>query len=140
MSDLRNLVHKVGVVARFEDKGNRLVIDDIENHDQTILKDLNDENHYDEVPAETLPDIIKKVEEFTKKWKEELEAFHPNVRGWINDIKESKPGKAKGLIKCHKPSDDRGRSHTVSFSQAPTHQSSLSASWCRMQLVTWCLN
>ena len=34
---------------RFEDKGSRFVIDSIENHDQTILKDLTDSAHYDEL-------------------------------------------------------------------------------------------
>ena len=56
-----------------------------------------------------LPNIIDKIKQFTTKWSAELDTFHPNIKQWLNDIEDSQPGKAKGLIKCHKPSNESGK-------------------------------
>ena len=53
----------------------RFVIDDIKNHDETILKDLTDENHYDETNSNPTADTVKKIKESGG----EAEAFQCDV-------------------------------------------------------------
>ena len=109
LHELIDLVSNHGIVIRFEDKGSRFVIDTIENHDETILADLNDESQYDKLPSNPIEHVKNRVEDFAGKWRNELDEFHPNVRNWITKLEESEPGKAKGLIKCHKTSLPNGK-------------------------------
>ena len=73
------------------------------------MEDLNDDNQYDKLATNPIQDVIGRIETFAEKWKQELDEFHPNVRNWITSLEEAEPGKAKGLIKCHKPSLANGK-------------------------------
>ena len=109
LKDLMKLVEDHGIILRFEDKGSRFVIDTIENHDATLLEDLNDVNQYDSININPINQVINRINVFSEKWKDELDNFHPNVRNWITSLEEAEPGKVKGLVKCHKPSLENGK-------------------------------
>ena len=109
LKELMKLVENHGVIARFEDKGSRFVLDSIANHDETLLADLTNVNHYDHLAANPIDHVRNRVEAFADKWSDELDEFHPNVRNWITSLEEAEPGKVKGLIKCHKPSLANGK-------------------------------
>ena len=51
----------------------------------------------------------RRVRALASKWSDELDEFHPNVRSWITNLDEAEPGKAKGLVKCHKDSLPNGK-------------------------------
>ena len=44
-----------------------------------------------------------------KKWKDDLDEVHPNIRTWMTSLEEAEPGKTKGLVRCHKPSLANGK-------------------------------
>ena len=59
--------------------------------------------------AVNLVNLSKDSHTYTSKWSDELDEFHPNVRSWITNLDEAEPGKAKGLVKCHKDSLPNGK-------------------------------
>ena len=110
------------------------MIDTIENHDETILADLNDESQYDKLPSNPIEHVKNRVEDFAGKWRNELDEFHPNVRNWFTKLEESQPGKAKGLIKCHKTSLPNGeKSHTDCYCVEQTLLFNPYLNLCRMR-------
>lgn len=109
LKELMDLVATHGVIVRFEDKGSRFVIDTLANHDETIREDLNDITQYDKLANNPIDSVKLRIERFAEQWKVDLDEFHPNVRQWITNLVETKPGKAKGLVKCHKPSLPNGK-------------------------------
>ena len=109
LKELMSLVEKYGIIIRFEDKGSRFVVDSIANHDATILQDFNDVNQYDKLPSNPIEHVKGRIGAFADKWERQLDDFHPNIRNWITSLETAEPGKAKGLIKCHKPTLENGK-------------------------------
>ena len=109
LHELMDLVSGHGIIVRFEDKGSRFVIDTIANHDETIQNDLNDSSQYDKLVIDPIDAVKQRIKEFAETWKDDLDEFHPNVRNWITKLDEAEPGKAKGLVKCHKPTLPNGK-------------------------------
>ena len=62
-----------------------------------------------ELPADPAEVVKDRLREFTQRWEEELNNFHPNIINFIMDVEDSNPGKVKGLIKVHKEVREDGK-------------------------------
>ena len=103
MRELRDLPHTSGAQVVFEDKGNRFVVRDLDEQDNQLLEKLQDRDKFDELDADPTERVKDRLGDFCTRWKDELNAFHPNIVNFITDLDDTHPSKVKGLIKCHKP-------------------------------------
>ena len=109
MEQLRNLPNTQGAQVVFEDKGSRFVVRDLVDQDNHMLEQLQNIAKFDELPADPAEAVKEKLKEFTQRWEEELNNFHPNIINFIMDVEDSNPGKVKGLIKVHKEVREDGK-------------------------------
>ena len=109
MVQLRNLPVTHGAQVVFEDKGNRFVVRDLANQDGQILEQLEQRGKFDELLLDPKDRVVERLEEFTQRWEEELNTFHPNIIHFILDVQESNPSKVKGLVKVHKEVREDGK-------------------------------
>ena len=109
MVQLRNLPTTHGAQVVFEDKGSRFVVRDLVNQDNQILEQLEQRGKFDELPTDPKERVVERLEEFTQRWEDELNSFHPNVIHFILDVDDSNPSKVKGLVKVHKEVREDGK-------------------------------
>ena len=96
---LRNLPLTHNAACRFADKSSKTIITDLSLDDDMILRDLNDEHHYDTVASDPTPKIKRTINNWTVKWKGVLD---DEQTIFVNNIEDTGPGKIKPLIKTHK--------------------------------------
>ena len=107
LRSLRNLPVSHGVACRYADKSGVTVITDLECDDKKIVQELHDPHHYDIPPSDPAESVINTVKTWSKKWTLKGEITE-DIRVYIEDIRDSHPGKCKPLVKPHRspiPSD-----------------------------------
>ena len=86
MKELRDLPHTSGAQVVFEDKGNRFVVRDLVEQDNQILEKLQDRDKFDELDADPTERVKDRLGDFCTRWRDELNAFHPNIINFITDL------------------------------------------------------
>ena len=99
--DLKNLPTTHGAACRFADKAGVTVITNIKTDDDTVVGALKDRNYYDILPTDPHKEVCKTIHTWAKKWLKKG-AITEHVYHYVTDLKETRPGKCKPLIKTHK--------------------------------------
>ena len=99
LTQLKRLPMTHNAACRFVNKSGNTVITDLEQDDQTILTELQDEQHFDLLQNNPSQNICRTIYRFADKWKGEID---DDVLTYMRNIKNCAPGKLKPLIKTHK--------------------------------------
>ena len=70
----------------FEDKGSRFVIRNLDYQDKVIMDQLADVSQFDEVIEDPKLRVVRRIEDFCEKWKNEQEEFHPHIISFFCQI------------------------------------------------------
>ena len=96
---LRNLTSSENVI-RIQEKGSRFVILSQQEYQDKMLRQLNNDLHYDRIDSDPTLDHFEVVKNWGLKWFSEGQ-ISQDIATWVVDL-EPKPGVAFGNVKTHK--------------------------------------
>ena len=74
------------------------VVRDLDEQDNQLLEKLQDRDKFDELDADPTERVKDRLGDFCTRWRDELNAFHPNIINFITDLDDTHPSKVKRLI------------------------------------------
>lgn len=100
LAELKLLPQTHGAACRYADKTGTTVVTSIQDDERTILGTLNDSQQYDILDSDPVPETIKAVKDWTRKW---TGCLQKDIADYVLQVEDSHPAKVKPLIKTHKP-------------------------------------